>query len=89
MFDERRPWSEKNGWRRRLRAPRHDSFGVEDEDDEVELTAVLARAGVAGVDGGVLGSHGGGRRQWLDLGLGFDPEKRGGKNGVGRERGSR
>ena len=63
--------------RRRFTASRHDSFSEEGKDDEAELTAVLAQAGVAGVDGGVLGSHGGGGRQWLDLGLGFDPEKRG------------
>ena len=73
--------------RRRFTASRHDSFSEEGEDDEAELTAVLARAGVAGFDGGVLGSHGGGGRQWLDLGLGFDPEN--GENELGRERRSR
>ena len=32
---------------------------------------VFNRAGAAGVDGGVLGSHGGGDERELDLGLGF------------------
>ena len=41
MLDERRPWSKKNSWWRRLRAPRHDSFGVEDEDDEAERMAAF------------------------------------------------
>ena len=57
---------------RRFTASRHDSFSEEGEDDEAELTVASARAGAAGVDGGVLGSHGGGGgRQRLDLGLGF------------------
>ena len=38
---------------------------------------VFNRAGAAGVDGGVLGSHGGGDERELDLGLGF----RGGTRG--------
>ena len=32
-----RPEGEKDGWRRRLRAPRLDSFGGEVDDDEAEL----------------------------------------------------
>ena len=70
----KRPERKKMRRRRRFTASRYDSFSVEEEDNEVELPAVLARAGVAGVDDGVLGSHGGGGRQWFDLGLGFDPE---------------
>ena len=57
---ERQPEAEKNGRRRRLRTPWLDSAGEEVEGVAAELTAVLARAGVAGVDGGVLGNHGGG-----------------------------
>ena len=62
-LDARRPARRKERARRQVRAPRFDSFGWDDEGDEAELPAVLARAGVAGVDGGVLGSHGGGGGQ--------------------------
>ena len=67
----RRPERRKERVRRRVRAPRLDSFGGEGEDDEAEPTVASIRAGAAGVDGGVLGSHGGGDERELDLGLGF------------------
>ena len=69
--EEQRPEAEENERRRRLRDPRPDSFGGKGEDDEAEPTVVFNRAGAAGVDGGVLGSHGGGDERELDLGLGF------------------
>ena len=44
--------------RRRFRAAPADSFGGKGEGDEAELTVAFTRAGVAGVDGGVLSSDG-------------------------------
>ena len=68
----RRPERRKERVRRRVRAPRLDSFGGKGEDDEAEPTVASIRAGVAGVDGGVLGSSGGGDdERELDLGLGI------------------
>ena len=53
-----RPEGEKNGWRRRLRAPGLDSFGVEVEGDGAELVARFDLLQVALVDDGSLGGHG-------------------------------
>ena len=53
-------------WRRFRTAPA-DSFGGEVEEVTADLPAVLARAGVAGIDGGVLDSTGGGGERALDL----------------------
>ena len=38
LLDVRWPWSEKNGQRRRLQAPRLDSVAEEVEGDEAELS---------------------------------------------------
>ena len=52
-------WRGRNERRRLSRAAPVDSFGGKGEDDEAEPTVASNRAGAAGVDGGVLGSHGG------------------------------
>ena len=54
----RRLEEEKNGWRRRLRAPGLDSFGVEVEGDGAELVVIFDLLGDTSIDGGELGGHG-------------------------------
>ena len=57
-LSRRRPEGEKNRWRRRLRAPRLDSFGVVVEGDGTELVACFDLLWAASLDGGELSGHG-------------------------------
>ena len=54
-----RPWSKKNGRRRRLRALRLDSFGGEVAGDAAELPVSFDLLGDSSIDGDELGGHGG------------------------------
>ena len=75
------PWSEENGRRRRLRAPRLDSLDEDEEGDEAELLPRFDLLGEAPGDGDA--AAGAARsRPWLRVRVSVSE----GKNEQGRER---